>query len=761
MGKRNLAKLLKGTAGVGEAHAPPIKAPKLSQQPNGRHAAGHLERNAERRRKAGRSQPDAYHDSQRSMQDVGAAPGLGEGLESAAVGDAYSALVGMLSAGTGHVSEALRRRRKEAEGQESESESGNDSQGAGGEAEGSGSEDERSLPGPGGKAGQSKVESSEGNRSKRRDLEVGSATGESHKGGESEQGKDMDEISEEEELAGVQFTDPSHAQDQPVPTAAAQQQPMAATLLPPPVDTWEQHVERVLTDAQVQELQGQSTRPKYVDVHHPDHQGVLPAHCHWQAAQREGLPPAPATLDAYSIKDRLQTRWRDVHGQDGKEQQEAAASAAAGRAAAGAAAAATGSDHQDDNGTVEEPGSSKGEGGGRKPRGKRPREQQQEQQERKEEEQRIAQGIGEASRGSGGAFVSGCQRSVFAAMHSYADVTMPCRTYPSSMQDPDPIMDAYLLHCLNHVSKTADRIKRNNTRSEASAKQQQANGEAGSASVEDLPRDQGFTRPKVLILLPQRNLAFKLVVRLVALAMKETRADSVQGKERFVEQFTDPEAEEENMDEGTRNRRKAKPADWRALFSGNTDDHFRLGIKITRGAIRLFADLFESDIIVASPLALATKLAEDKRRAAGKVDRGKYATAAAAKAAKAAGSRGEAGAGSDFLSSIEVLVMDRADVMAMQNWAHVETVMEALNQLPRQQHGVDIMRVREWQLSGWAKHYRQNILLSSFLSPEMNALVGGPLCANHAGRLKVRHEEQGVLSRVVPQVSIPAGLCLW
>eukprot|EP00983_Pelagomonas_calceolata_P027920 875854-Pelagomonas_calceolata.AAC.1 len=33
----------------------------------------------------------------------------------------------------------------------------------------------------------------------------------------------------------------------------------------------------------------------------------------------------------------------------------------------------------------------------------------------------------------------------------------------------------------------------------------------------------------------------------------------------------------------------------------------------------------------------------------------------------------------------------------------------------------------------------------------MNALVGGPLCANHAGRLKVRHEEQGVLSRVVPQ----------
>lgn len=52
---------------------------------------------------------------------------------------------------------------------------------------------------------------------------------------------------------------------------------------------------------------------------------------------------------------------------------------------------------------------------------------------------------------------------------------------------------------------------------------------------------QGFTRPKVLLLLPQRNFAFKLIRRLVALAMRETRADSVQGKEKFVEQFTEAE----------------------------------------------------------------------------------------------------------------------------------------------------------------------------------------------------------------------------
>lgn len=40
------------------------------------------------------------------------------------------------------------------------------------------------------------------------------------------------------------------------------------------------------------------------------------------------------------------------------------------------------------------------------------------------------------------------------------------------------------------------------------------------------------------------------------------------------------------MDEGAAARRALKPAEWRALFSGNTDDHFRMGIRITRGAIK-------------------------------------------------------------------------------------------------------------------------------------------------------------------------------
>ena len=49
-------------------------------------------------------------------------------------------------------------------------------------------------------------------------------------------------------------------------------------------------------------------------------------------------------------------------------------------------------------------------------------------------------------------------------------------------------MDACLLHCLNHCTKTAATIKRNN-------EQLKAQG----AAEEDPPRDQGFTRPRVSV----------------------------------------------------------------------------------------------------------------------------------------------------------------------------------------------------------------------------------------------------------------------
>jgi len=102
----------------------------------------------------------------------------------------------------------------------------------------------------------------------------------------------------------------------------------------------------------------------------------------------------------------------------------------------------------------------------------------------------------------------------------------------------------------------------------------------------------------------------------------------------------------------------------------------RLGIRITRGQIKLFADPMQSDIIVASPVGLATKLAEDAAAAAaaaaGGSNDGRGKKGGGKGAAAGGGSSSSSGA-ADLLSSIEVCVIERADVMLMQNWQHVVT----------------------------------------------------------------------------------------
>ena len=74
-------------------------------------------------------------------------------------------------------------------------------------------------------------------------------------------------------------------------------------------------------------------------------------------------------------------------------------------------------------------------------------------------------------------------------------------------------------------------------------------------------------------------MAFKVVSRLLSLAQKETRSDSIQGRARFVEDFGP-----QNDDEGDEAKAKHHRLEHRVLFHGNTDDHFRLGIKLTRSA---------------------------------------------------------------------------------------------------------------------------------------------------------------------------------
>ena len=117
-------------------------------------------------------------------------------------------------------------------------------------------------------------------------------------------------------------------------------------------------------------------------------------------------------------------------------------------------------------------------------------------------------------------------------------------------------------------------------------------------------RDQGFTRPKVLILLPFRNSANVWIKHLTTLSV----ADTVENKARFDSEFSLPEGAVDKLVSTPENY---KP-DHVDTFSGNIDDSFRLGLKLTRKSIKLFSEFYSCDVIVASPLGLRTSIEKEK-----------------------------------------------------------------------------------------------------------------------------------------------------
>ncbi|MEW5301455.1 MAG: hypothetical protein WDW36_004315 [Sanguina aurantia] len=382
-------------------------------------------------------------------------------------------------------------------------------------------------------------------------------------------------------------------------------------------DPWMVHLCRLLSEEELGSVQARMTGARFTDMDNASHTSAW-APGSWQGSGSSStvLPPSVSRLEEAGVRKRLQTRWATVH------QEDATAAVAAASAAAASAAAAAESNATPTASTVIAALS--------KQRNAAEAAAAASQTSAPPSSSSSRPATAPATTSVDGDFTSQRQRSLFSLLNSYSDILHTSRAYPSSLDPADEELDAVLLHCLNHITKSAELIKKNN---EALTKT------GGKDAGGGVPRDQGFTRPKVLLLLPQRNMAFRAVVRLVRLAMAETRADSVQGKAKFVEQFGDMNPEDEDeMDEREKRRAASKPMEHRALFAGNLDDHFRVGIKITQGAIRLFSDMFQSDIIVASPIGLATKLAEQVK---GSSDL-------------------------DFLSSIELLVVDRADLMAMQ-----------------------------------------------------------------------------------------------
>ncbi|KAG0348971.1 rRNA-binding ribosome biosynthesis protein utp25 [Podila humilis] len=295
------------------------------------------------------------------------------------------------------------------------------------------------------------------------------------------------------------------------------------------------------------------------------------------------------------------------------------------------------------------------------------------------------------------------QEALVEPINEYRDVLYTNRT----MKNAKEIRNLYALHAMNHVYKTRDRVLRNT----AKLQRHQQNPNSSEAIPEF--RDQGFTRPKVLIILPFKNSVVDVVESLIALS-GSTQQDN---KKRFFDEFG---AEEEEEDPKNADR----PADFVETFRGNIDDHFRVGIKFTRKTLKLYSDFYSADLILASPLGLKTVI----------------------------GAEGDKKRDFDFLASIELVIVDQADDMLMQNWDHLETIFELMNLIPKNAHGCDFSRVRNWSLDGRAKYVRQTLMFSSFLTPEINALFK-KFSKNVAGKMKITQAyENGSIVDVVPLV---------
>lgn len=266
------------------------------------------------------------------------------------------------------------------------------------------------------------------------------------------------------------------------------------------------------------------------------------------------------------------------------------------------------------------------------------------------------------------------QKQIVDPMFQYQDLLYEYEDYDKETE----YRDLYALHVLNHIYKTRDRILKNNQRLQENPDQELL--------------DQGFTRPKVLIVAPTRDAAYDILSKII----QKSGLDQVDKKAKFKDQFF-----QEALPPSY------KPKSFQQLFKGNTNDFFVLGAKFTRKTIKLYSNFYQSDIIICSPLGIQLILENtDKKKRQ-----------------------------DDFLSSIELLVVDQLHSIEFQNMLHLTSIFEHINKIPQQQHDADFSRIKMWYINDQAKLFRQTLIFTKFSSPFANSLINGK-CKNYAGRWK-------------------------
>lgn len=285
------------------------------------------------------------------------------------------------------------------------------------------------------------------------------------------------------------------------------------------------------------------------------------------------------------------------------------------------------------------------------------------------------------------------QLEVLSIITRYHDFSYPERNFDNA----EELRYCYCLHAVNHVLKSREIVV--------------ANNDCNDGDEDDM-RDQGLTRPKVLILVPFKDSAYRIINMIISLLSPKENFNVVH-KNRFSEEFTGGEL--------TLPRKNPKPEDFEKTFVGNIDDAFRIGMAVTKSSLKLYENFYNSDIIIASPLGLRMIIGAD----------------------------GESSRDFDFLSSVEMLIFDQSEIFLMQNWDHVLHIMNHFHLQPKEAHGTDLQRVRNWSINGLSKHYRQTMMFSSCKLPNLMAIFKNR-CVNYGGSVSVVNPIiTGTISHVV------------
>ncbi|VDD84378.1 unnamed protein product [Mesocestoides corti] len=209
-------------------------------------------------------------------------------------------------------------------------------------------------------------------------------------------------------------------------------------------------------------------------------------------------------------------------------------------------------------------------------------------------------------------------------------------------------------------------------------------------------RDQGFHRARTLIILPTRESARRTVHQMLRLMPK---GSTVSHRKRFEREFG-PEEGQSDRDK----RKGKKPPDFEEWFSCNHDDRFRIGIAVSKKTVKLYSPFSESDIILASPLGLETLINNNEAMTSDL----QYIT-----------------------TSTEVLVIDQAEHLLMQNWAVLQEFVNRLNHKPTKPAISSPARIRLAYLAGYGSRFRQTILFSAVDNHLINSLISK--CENFQG----------------------------